>query len=315
VLGLSSRLGALVSMPTWGFLETVFGWRTVARIGACVSVTGFLVVSLSLKDAPMKLNEAQGKKLSVTSVKASLSNLFSSRMFWLTATAQIGNGMVRTSERVLGTFFSETGNVSDAAGGSLTTVLSAGLLFGVLVFGSRFVNTANSKKKNYVLLLYTGSVVSAILLALVSQPWVQDILGGFTIYGETTATFFMAAFVGIQYYQIPPTVASTFEADKGLCSAYIDGVSYLATSVIWTGLAQIVDLGDWGWSACWCILAGVVVVAAALNRWLLAIFPLFNDKGGEPHTHTCVNEDRGSEKKRKDEEVGEVGEALLRDKV
>jgi MFS family permease len=280
ILGLSSRIGALVSMPSWGLLETYVDWRTVAGYwGSGVALAGFILVALFIKDTPTKRDEPQGKSLSASSVFSSLKNVFSSRMFWLVAGAQVGNGMVRTSERVLGTFFSETTDVSDATGGALTTFLSAGLLFGVLVFGAYFVKSENKYKKRIILTLYIGCIVFCVLLAGVSLDRVRDFLGSYTIYVEVTVTFFMAAFVGTQYYQIPPTVASTFGADKGLCSSYIDGIGYFAASGLWSLLSFVVDnMGDYGWTACWLALACIVLVAALLNRRLLSIFPLYNSE-------------------------------------
>ncbi|GMI28988.1 hypothetical protein TeGR_g6825 [Tetraparma gracilis] len=245
VLGMSSRFGALLSMPTWGALVSFLGWRAVALVGSAVAGAGFLLVALFVSDTPTKRDEPQGAKLSLAGVSQSLKNLAASRLFLLVACAQAGNAMVRTSERVLGTFFSETGDVSDATGGSLTTFLSGGLLFGVLVFGNAFVKASNARKKSLVLVLYSLSFLSLAGLAVISLPAVYTRTGGATIFVEVGLSFFMAAFVGIQYYQIPPTISSTFGADKGLCASYIDGVGYVFSSVAWAGLAKVVDLGEY----------------------------------------------------------------------
>ena len=132
VLSLSSRFGAVLSMPLWNWLKSVYGWEQVALYSALVPAVGFLVVALLVEDVPGRKNVPQGKALSVRSVLESLKAVLGNKLFWLVGGAQVGNGLVRTAERVVGSYYSETAGVDDDTAGGLTTVVSVGFLFGIL---------------------------------------------------------------------------------------------------------------------------------------------------------------------------------------
>ena len=116
---------------------------------------------------------------------------------------------IRTSERVVGSFYSETGGVSEDTGGSLTVVVSLGFLFGVLVFGNIFTKCKNKGKVWFISLMYLGSIICVLGLGILSLPFVPS-----SIYLEVALTFGMTSLIGVQYYQIPTTLASTFGANK-----------------------------------------------------------------------------------------------------
>jgi len=270
VLGLSSRAGALLGIPIFSLLNSLLGWRQAAFWSAMVPLVGFAVVFLFIEDAPGRTTAPQGNGLSVSGIFKSLKDVLGSRLFWLISLAQVGNGMVRTSERILGGFFSETTGLDDDEAGGLTAVLSGGLLAGVLIFGAMFVKKEWKDKRILVRRLYVGCGVALALLGAFSVPMVVENVGSTLMLGiEVTLVFLYAMCVGVQYYSIPSLLASTFGENKGLCSAYIDGVAYFCTSFFWTGFSWIVGQGDYGWMCGWGLLGAIITGAAiSMNHFM-----------------------------------------------
>ena len=270
VLALSSRFGAVLSMPLWNWLKSVYGWEQVALYSALVPAAGFLVVALLLEDAPGRKNVPQGKALSVRSVLESLRAVLGNRLFWLVGWAQVGNGLIRTSERVVGSYYSETGGVDNDTAGGLTTVVSVGFLFGVLVFGHFFIKVPDKNKTYFLSALYVFLILSVLSLGFLSMPFLS--LGSSAIYLETGFTFTATSLAAVQYYQVPTMLASTFGENKGLCSSYIDGLAYGSTAVIWQALSFIVELGDYGWAYLWGVVAAFVTAAWIMHSKFSNIF-------------------------------------------
>ena len=270
MLSLASRFGAVVSMPLWNLLKSVYGWRDVALCSSLVPAAGFLIVALLIEDMPGRRNVPQGKSLSARSILASLRAVLGSRLFWLVGGAQVGNGLIRTSERVVGSYYSETAGVDNDTAGGLTTVVSLGFLFGVLVFGNVFIRVKDSNKNVFTSTLYLLCILSVLSLGFLSMPFVS--IGDATIYLETGFTFTAASMIAVQYYQVPTRLASTFGDNKGLCSSYIDGIAYASTAVIWQGLSFIVELGEYGWAYLWAAVALFVTAAWMLQSKFSKIF-------------------------------------------
>jgi hypothetical protein len=271
VLGLSSRAGALLGIPTFSLLNGILGWKTVALWSMTIPLVGFVVVMVFISDAPGKRFDPQGKVLSLRGIFQSLREVLSSKLFWLLAFAQSGNGLVRTSERILGGYFSETAGVDDDKAGGLTAVLSGGLLTGVLIFGGMFVKRSWEAKRRLVMWLYVGCGFGTLMLGVISLPRVADRFeNSLTLGVELTMVFFYAMCVGVQYYNIPSLLASTFGENKGLCSAYIDGVAYICTSFFWTGFSWIVNSGEYGWFCGWGLLLAVIIGASlSMDRFMV----------------------------------------------
>jgi hypothetical protein len=82
----------------------------------------------------------------------------------------------------------------------------------------------------------------------------------------------MAAFAGVQYYQIPTLLASTFGKNKGLCSSYIDGLAYLSSFVLWKMISCVLLIPHVGWLFTWCGVGLVVVVATVSMNFFLDYF-------------------------------------------
>ncbi|GMH92120.1 hypothetical protein TL16_g12252 [Triparma laevis f. inornata] len=274
LLSLSSRFGAVTSMPLIALINSWLGWRKTAFYSAGFSILGLLSAIFMVEDAPQKRNEPQGKLLTLTSVVKSLKAVLGNKIWWLVAGAQIGNGMIRTSERVVGSFYSETGGVSDDSAGSLTVVVSIGFLFSVLIFGSMFTKMGNKNKVRFVSIMYLGSILCVLGLGFLSLPFVSS-----SIYLEVALTFGMTSLMGVQYYQVPTMLASTFGENKGLCSSYIDGVAYASTSILWSGLSWVVKQGDYGWLYGWSSVAFTVVCSMILCNKFCNKFWAVDGKG------------------------------------
>ena len=286
LLSLSSRFGAVTSMPLIALVNTWLGWRKTALWSAGFSAIGLLSATIMVTDAPGVTNAPQGSRLSLTSVIKSLKAVLGNKVWWLVAGAQVGNGMIRTSERVVGSFYSEIGGVSEDTAGSLTVVVSIGFLFSVLVFGSLFTKMGNKSKVRFVSAMYLGCILCVMGLGFLSLPFVPS-----SIFLEVALTFGMTSLMGVQYYQVPTMLASTFGENKGLCSSYIDGVAYGSTSVVWSGLSWVVKQGDFGWLYGWSIVAFTVVCAMILCNKFVKQFWAVEGKGGQERYAKLKSED------------------------
>ncbi len=270
MLSLSSRIAAVISMPLLSWLKAIYGWESVALYSALVPVAGFLIVALLVEDVPGKKNEPQGKALSARSVLQSLRAVLGSRMFWLVGLAQVGNGLMRTCERVVGSYFTETADVDDNTAGALTTVVSLGFLFGILVFGTCFIKIPDERKTYFIAALYFLCILSVLSLGFLSLPFIS--MGSSTIYFESSFSLIATSLVAVQYYQVPTLLASTFGENKGLCSSYIDGLAYGSTAIIWQALSFVVELGEYGWAYLWGVVAAFLIASWILQTRFANVF-------------------------------------------
>jgi len=138
--------------------------------------------------------------------------------------------MVRTSERVLGTYLYETSNnsLSENRAAGLSVFLSVGTVAGLVVAGSIFASRQDRERKWMISRLYILTIVSCYVLAFLAIPSVRN----FVKAPELVSTFQVIAIafsgfgIAVQFYHIPSLVGATFGCDKGLFSSYTDGVAY-----------------------------------------------------------------------------------------
>lgn len=159
----------------------------------------------------------------------SLRAILVSRVFWAVAAAHAGATMVKSSERVLGTYFRDTsyGVVNENKAGAMTVFLSLGMLGGLLVGGKAFARAADSEQgrsthlykaeldphakigtKNMIAFFYCLSICMSYMLSFLAMPFVRRALHlpVLVLILQVLTTLGLGFGVAVQYYHIPAIV-------------------------------------------------------------------------------------------------------------
>jgi MFS family permease len=299
-LCMASTFGILLAKiggPT--LLLYVSSWRTLARLGACVAVTGGLLARSLVTEwpkapghtrgnahapLPSATNTSNGKKTS-SDLLGTFRHVLGSRLFWQAGVAHAMTYMSRSSEKVLGTFFKDTTALSTSLCGGLTAFLTLGFLHGSLK-GKTFHALQDAPSKSRMLRrAYTVSVVSTIGMALCANNWLTDLLIPSKAVLAAVAALLsaiMASSLSVQYYQIPTIISKTFGENKAVCLSLMDALGFFLSAPYLAATGQVVGrLGDYGWSAALTMLAVLFGVSGFL---MLDILP----RALEPLEDTAV---------------------------
>jgi MFS family permease len=304
VTSLAARLGSLLGIPCSSLLMRWTHWRLVAVVGAWVALVASSVTFLFVTDSVEKVNEPQNpidpvqlkkwfpesfrsssRQVSLhslcsmvyfvfkTNVLPSLRHVLRSGTFWLVAFAHTGSAMLGTCTRILGTYLFDTsmGTLSENRAAGLAVFFPLGTVLGLIVAGNMFAAQQERERKWLVSRLYMLSISACYLLALLAIPALRNMLHApalvttFQVMAISTAGFGIA----VQFYHIPSLVGATFGADKGLFSAYTDGVAYGLASLVWRIVARAVSHGNsaqtgGGWAYGWAAVALLLVLSALL---------------------------------------------------
>jgi MFS family permease len=301
ITSLGSRVGSLVGIPACSLLLRRLHWRVVALIGAWVALVGASVSYLYVHDSPTEKDAPQnpvdhlllekwfpdyyrrkshlsfgtalkmGAFIIQSNVIPSVKHVLLSGTFWIVALAHTGASVVRTSERVLGSYLYATSNetLSENRAAGLAVFMSIGTVLGLMVAGNLFASHDERQRKWLVSRLYMITISACYILALLSVPSLR-----YTVNAPTLITIFQvfavvaAGFgIAVQFYHIPSLVGATFGCDKGLFSSYTDGVAYGIASVVWTIVGDVVQHGnsDGGsWFYGWAAVALILIPSAIL---------------------------------------------------
>lgn len=318
VTSLAGKLGTLIGIPlSSGLLRWGVHWRVLACLAAWLAAVASSVTYFFVRDSREARDQPQnpidpallqplmyGRKPTLlavlqqrwrwvnavwqTNIRPSVRHIVRSPTFWLVAIAHTGASTIRTSERVLGTYFYATNSNSSSNGlsheraASLAVFHSVGTVAGLLVAGQAFTTSRGPKhhshhhhnpraRKWFISRLYLLSITACYILALTAVPSVRR--GLTTTAGLPDSLFIaiqvvavMAAGFGIavQFYHIPSLVgATTFGCDKGLYIAYTDGVAYALASCVWRFVLN--DAGHHhSWAYGWAAVALLLVLTAIL---------------------------------------------------
>jgi len=110
-LSLASTCGQLLSKFLGMTLLQYLHWRTVAQLGAIVALMGSCIVHAFVKERPSTKPAFQWKHV-VTSIQDSASNVLSNPLFWAIGYAHAMAMVARSSDRILGEFFSNATSLS-----------------------------------------------------------------------------------------------------------------------------------------------------------------------------------------------------------
>lgn len=297
---LSSRFGSLLAIPLTTLLLRYFNWRLVCALASLSSLFGAGIVLLCVADSPSKSDDPQNpissstlnhffskmeekppislyiltiattfRNIFVKDIVPSLLAVISRSTFWVVAIAHAGDAMVGSSQRVLGTYYYDTysGSLPEYKASGLAVVLSFGTILGLAIAGNVFTKSNNPRnRKQLIAKLYMLSIASCYLLALLAIPKVQQVIGeaDLTLAFQLIGSFFMGFGGAVQSY-IPGIVGATFGRNKGLFSAYADGVAYGLSSIVWRVVGGAVfGGGSAGWAYGWAAVALLIVICAFL---------------------------------------------------
>lgn len=313
---LSSRLGSLLSIPLSSLLLRYYSWRVVSALASLAPLVGAAIVFVMVKDSPSRWHDPQNPisastiqkftsmmnekppvpKLLLTTIRTgcsvfranlvpSLKVILRSMTFWIVAIAHAGDAMVGTSQRILGMYYFDTsgGTLSENKASGLAVVLSFGTIFGLAIAGHIFNASSPRGRKRLIGRLYTISICACYLLAVLAIPKVQQFIGdtGLTLAFQLISTFFMGFGGAVQTY-IPGIIGAKFGKNKGLFSAYTDGIAYGLSSLVWKVVGGAVHGGDsMGWAYGWAAVALLVVICALM---MVEFFENFFVRGSQnPH--------------------------------
>lgn len=302
VTSLASRCGSLLAIPLASLWLRTYPWRRVAQCGSLVALLGAGVVYWFVVDSPVRVHEPQnpipplalqefqrrlrastsllrttmavvsllGSVLS-TNLVPSLKMLLKSGRFWIVAIAHTGSSMVRSSERILGTYFRDTslGTLSGDRAGGLAVFLSLGTVLGLAIAGSIFTRRDAQLRKTMVARLYMATIGSCYVLALLALPRLRLAVNapGLILAFQVMTTIVMGFGVAVQYSQIPGLVGATFGHNKGLYAAYTDGVACGLSFLVWKIVGDAVQEGNpegGGWAYGWAAVALLVILCGVL---------------------------------------------------
>ena len=306
---IASRFGSLLSIPFYSTLLHNTHWRVVCLIGAWVAMIGSSVVYLFVTDSPHNVNEPQNKLspnllrqlgnvdnsfranprrfiyiigMIVNSVLfdnllPSLRHVLTSGVFWIVALAHVGSSLVRTSERILGTYFHDTsmGTLSETQAGGFTVYLSLGTIMGLLIAGGMFTRLSRREemrqRKYLVSRLYMVTIASCYGLTILAIPKLRYVVDspGLILFFQVLSAFGMGFGIAVMFYHIPGLVSVTaFDRDKGLFASFTDGVAYGIASMVWRLVGNAVERGDattgGGWAYGWAAVALIIVLCSVL---------------------------------------------------
>ncbi|KAL7467862.1 hypothetical protein ACHAXS_008099 [Conticribra weissflogii] len=350
VTSLASRCGSLLAMPLSSLLIkwTDLTWRDIAGLAALAAFSGVIVFYFFLTDSPRKVHDPQNpirtishhnyngaafhapyqpwkpRSTSTTrrilsfgsaafsTILPSLRLVLVSRVFWLVAAAHGGATMVKSSERILGTYYRDTSNgaVTEGKAGAMTVFLSMGMLIGLLFGGRAFALAADGERgrengitsaanvnsipvkshgqmlmieasrlrpRNMIAFFYCLSICMCYMLSFFAIPWVHRAfrLPMLVLVLQVLTTIGLGAGIAVQYYHIPAIVGATYGKNRGLYTAYTDGVAALVSSMVWRIVGGAVEEGNpqgGGWAYGWAAVALLLVFCGTLMVGIMEVY-------------------------------------------
>lgn len=298
---IASRFGALLGIPIFSMLLRQWHWRVVCLVGAWIALIGSSVVYLFVRDSPLRVNDPQNALHPVllqqvatlhiikapqrcvvvaTRVLHSIwtnnllpvfNHVLGSGTFWIVALAHTGSSMVRTSERIMGTYFRDTssGYVSDNQAGGFVVFLSLGTVCGLAIAGRMFAQRKERQRKWLVSRLYMITIGGCYALAVLAVPRLRRFVDSpeLILLFQIMASFAMGFGISVMSSMIPALVGSAFANHKGFYTAYTDGVAYGLSSIVWRIVGSAVENGNpdgGGWAYGWAAVALLIVLCAIL---------------------------------------------------
>jgi len=297
VTSLASRLGSLVGIPVSShLLRRGWYWRTLALVSAWWAAVASSVSYFYVRDSVDSRDDPQnpvdptilstwfpdqyrrrkrwtvmnllrlGLFVVTTNIRPSVQHIVRSATFWIVAVAHTGSSVVRTSDRVLGTYFAATNAeelTSDQAA-SLAVWHSVGTVFGLLIAGQLFAGRSNNERarKWMVSRLYMLAIASCYVLAISAVPAIHRLAPELCQLLQVMAVAAAGFGIAVPFYHIPSLVGASFGCDKGPFSSYPDGVAYGLASMAWKFVGNAVSSSGWAYG--WAAVALLLILSALL---------------------------------------------------
>jgi len=298
---IASRFGSLLGIPVFSMLLHQSNWRLVCLIGAWIAAIGSSITFLYVTDSPIRVNEPQNplhpnllqqvvmldpikkpKRFLVVLAKVlhavitnnvlpSFRHVLTSGTFWVVALAHTGSSMVRSSQRIIGTYFYDTsfGYLSKSRAGGLAIFLSLGSILGLGIAGNLFAQRKERQRKWLVSRLYMFTIVACYSLAILAIPRFRHFINSpeLVLFLQVVCSLCMGFGISVMYSLIPGLVGSAFGRHRGSYVAYTDGVAFGVASIVWKIVAGAVANGNpegGGWAYGWAAVALLVVLCAIL---------------------------------------------------
>ncbi|KAL3784535.1 hypothetical protein HJC23_012170 [Cyclotella cryptica] len=338
ITSIASRCGSLLAMPVSSLLLkwTSYDWRDIAGFAAVSALMGVFVFYLFLTDSPGKLHDPQNPirtiphayppwstnstmshravtflTSAIHTVLPSLRIVLMSRVFWVMSAAHAAATMVKSSERVLGTYYCDTsyGMATEGKAGAMTVFLPAGMLGGLIFGGRAFARAADEERaldnarnyavaspqsagnlaeislidatqlrpKNMIAFLYCLAICMCYMLSFLAMPFIRRALGlpEIVLILQVLVTAGLGAGVAVQYYHIPAVVGATYGNNRGLYQAYTDGVAALVSSAVWRIVGRAVEEGNpeaFGWAYGWAAVALLLILCGTLMVGIMEVY-------------------------------------------
>lgn len=298
---IASRIGALLGIPIFSTLLRQSNWRLVCFIGAWIAAIGSSIMYLHVTDSPTRMDDPQNplhpnllqqvtkldpikhpKRFAVVSIKVfhsiitknvipSFKHVLTSGTFWVVALAHTGSSMVRTSERILGSYFYDTsfGSMSENRAGGLAIFLSLGTVLGLGIAGNLFAHRKERQRKWLVSRLYVITIAACYGLAILAIPRLRRFVDdpGLVLFFQVLCSLCLGFGISVMYSLIPGLVGSAFGRHRGSYIAYTDGIAFGISSIVWRIVASAVANGNpdgGGWAYGWAAVALLVILCGIL---------------------------------------------------
>ena len=255
---LSSRVGLMTLASTSGMMATklagsallqVVPWRVVAIGGSVLAFLAAAIMQLlvaeqpttgvTLRPLPSYTPRGGSKDSSLGSVRS----LFQSRLFWQAGLGHALIFLVKTMDRLVGSFYQDVVGVRRDLCGALTTSVTVGLLHG-LGSGSKRADETTLKR------CYRRAVLSCLGLAACAYPPLSSLLFPNRVLWTVSVALLsgvVASSLALQFYQLPPLVSANFGSSKSVCLSFMDGMGFFMSATLWVGLGQLVG-SPHGWT-------------------------------------------------------------------
>jgi len=279
LLSLASTSSALLTKICLPFLLTFMSWRNVTRIIALATLLGVSIINSSVHDSPEVKHKPQVERLSFTNISKSIKSVVRNPLFWGIGCAHATTFIVKTCDKILGSFICDVTDVPPFLCGGLTLSLTVGFALGLLNV-NKFNNLECPKKeKSFLRSLYSKTVLAALSMALLANPKIGDMMGttGLAIAIPLVSSF-LASNLSFQFYTLPAKFAQNFGENKAVCLSFLDGLGFLLCAPVWSATSQIVrGSGNISrfvrpgneWSTVWFGIAAFVGVGSTLMMRLL----------------------------------------------
>ena len=265
ILSFMCMAGVLVGKMGGAALLSVLGsWKAVARCGALVSLCGAALSHFFLREKTKVTQEAYNQQ---SSFFQSFKEVVSKPIFWIFAFVHGTLFLSRTSDRILGSFYSHTSGLPESLAGGLTTSITVGFLHGLSRSKLFYELPDIPKKLRFVRNNYILGAAATFGLALCGVPWLPTVIASKALRASIVAILsgLMASALSFQFFQVPGLVAPEFGRNKAVFFSLLNGAGYFSTTIVFAGLGQLLaSLEGYGWSVAWLLLMGLYISGGSL---------------------------------------------------